>query len=46
MIEKQQQFKTLLTRIKHFDLKSYILQDLTFRVEVREVILHLFLTEV
>ena len=46
MIKKQQQFKTLLTRITNFDLKSYILQDLTFAVEVREVILHLFLTEV
>ena len=46
MIEKQHQFKNLLTRIKNFDLKSYILQDLTFRVEVGEVILHLILTEV
>ena len=46
MIEKQQQFKDLLTRMKNFDLESYILQDLTFKVEVREVILHLFLTEI
>ena len=46
MIEKQQQFKNLLNRIKNVDLKSYILQDLTFRVEVGEVILHLILTEV
>ena len=36
MIKKQQQFTNLLTRNKNFDLKSYILQELTFRVEVRE----------